>query len=581
VPSATETVPDGLAQAVEAFLSTVEVPASYRAALASPDADKWLAAVETELKTLEEYRTFELVDEASVSFDRRPLPSHFVFAHKPALAPGEEERFKARLVANGNRQRPGDYSFISAPVSYRQTFRLLLSKAASEDLELLSIDISGAFLHGDIDTEVYVRLPSEIRSRYPGKVLRLRKSLYGLKQAARIWNKTLHDFIVDVLDWQQCDYDPCLYRYQTEAGFLLASFHIDDGVIVGTPLSFLEDQVAKLGEKFPLRNNGAMRTHLGMRVRRDRVRRQIFLSQEHYAEELLDRFGLEGESTHPQGLPYNPGVTWRPLRELASDDVEVAKTLPYRELVGSLLYLTMTRPDIAYVVAHLARYSSRWTREHFDIGKGVLRYIKGTLSHGLVLGSGPSSFESPVPLEGLVGVCDADWAHDGDGHSISGWALFYNTGLVSFGSKKQSIVTDSSCEAELVASAKLGRELEWARHMVDFISFGSGEGIRTGSLPPVPLLIDNDSAKTLLSNFLYRARTKHVNVKYFASRDLMDRGKLLPHHIPTDINCADSFTKALHAPPFLRHRCALNVHPLSRFEGECQDHEGKARKKDV
>jgi hypothetical protein len=430
----------------------------------------------------------------------------------------------------------------------RTSFRAVLSEAAAEDYELVSLDITGAFLHGDIDRDIYVRLPEPLRSRFPGKVARLVKGLYGLRQAPRIFNKKLDHHLTQVMGWEVSPDDPCLYRHETDEGRLIASFHVDDAAIAGTPRSFLDAQVQKINAVFPLRLNGDMATHLGMQIVRDRPGRRLYLHQRHYVEGLLERFSMTGAK--PCGRPADEKAQFP---KATDEEYEAARALPYRELIGSLQYLTLTRPDIAVIVGMLAQHNSKWAERHYTAGKRVLRYLKKTVGYGLVLGRGPSSFKSPVPLLHLVGVTDANWAEDrDDSKSISGWATFLYSGVIAFKSKKQGAVATSSTDAEFYAACELSKHLAWLRGMVRFITFDK-------ACPPTPFLIDNQSAQKLLLRDGFSNLSKHIRVRGDYVREAHLNGDVKIQYIPSGDNPADILTKNLSRDLFYRHRDALNV----------------------
>jgi hypothetical protein len=446
---------DPAAYANSAEPSPTDEPRTLREVRMRPDAELWDQAMQEELTALWEKGVYEWVD---MPTHKRVLPAKWVYKIKRDKK-GAIEKYKARLVAKGFLQKPGvDYGEVFAPASSLVTLRLLLSIAAEKDYDVHQLDVKTAFLNGDLEEEVYLQPPEGYEDKQ-GRVWLLKKALYGLKQAAQAWHKKLKDSLVKV-GLHPSESDPCLFIGQFNDGhavYLL--IHVDDALIVGSSAAVREVK-SKFSSLFEVRDLGEAVFFLGLEIVRNRTAGTLWLGQSQYAEKKLEQFGMRD---------CNPRVT--PLevnQQLGPDGETLPSNMPYSEVVGSLLYLAVcTRPDMSHSVGMLSRFVSAPKLEHWHALKGVLRYLRGTSKLGLMF----------RPGAGLIGYTDSDYAGDlVKRRSTSGY-VFMNAGAaVLWGSKLQTTVAVSTCEAELIAGARAIKEALWLRKLITGKTIGGIKG---------------------------------------------------------------------------------------------------------
>jgi hypothetical protein len=347
-----------------------------------------------------EIKTADVVHLSSRNVDEN---GDSIFDIKPGYE-GVDERYKARLVALGCSQLPGlDFDQTFAPVVKLSTFRLCLAIAAAENLEILQIDVKTAFLYGRLKEVIYMRQPEGFV--VPGRekeVCRLIKSLYGLKQAPRVWNTELNDAIMEY-GLIRSEEDQCVYYRLKGEDWIAVLFFVDDGVICGTSKGIVENFANHLKKKFEIRILPAGR-FLGMTINRNRIKGELSISQPDFVDAILKKFKMEG--CNPVKTPAEPGLQlsldMSPQQEKEKEDM---KTIPYKEAVGALLYLsTTTRPDISYAVGQVAKFSQNSGVQNWKAVKKIIRYIASTPFYGI-----PYSQENG---EMVAGYTNAD--HGGD-----------------------------------------------------------------------------------------------------------------------------------------------------------------------
>lgn len=441
------------------------------------------------------------------------------------------DRYKARIVAKGYSQHPGlDYVEIFAPTIRMATMCLIITMAGLQDLHMRSIDISHAFLNGELDEEVFMQQPDGFKSMSMRLVLSLLRSIYGLKQAGRQWNRKLHATLL-TMGFVCIQSDAGLYVYERNEVRIIMPIYVDDITAVSPSLDALDKLVNELATHFKLRDLGPTSFLLGIQIIRDRPKRTISLSQRQYIIDILERFKFS--DCKPVSTPMEPGLSLVASQSPTSpEDIAYMHTVPYASAVGALQYLASgTRPDISYTVSVLARFNANPGIPHWLALKHLLHYLKGTTDLKLVYRptSSPHAFTT---------FCDADHGGDKDsGRSTGAYLVCVGSGAVNWSSKLQPVVTLSTTEAEFIAAVEAGKEIVWLRTIFSEL----GSPVST----PSPLCIDNQSALTVAKNPEHHGRMKHLDLRFYWLRDVVDAGTITPEYLPTAEMPADLLTKAL------------------------------------
>uniref|UniRef100_A0A2N9FEM3 CCHC-type domain-containing protein n=1 Tax=Fagus sylvatica TaxID=28930 RepID=A0A2N9FEM3_FAGSY len=490
-------------------------PHTYREACTNP---LWQQAMTEELQALEKTHTWDLVD---LPHGKSAIGCKWVYKIK-TKSDGSIERYKARLVAKGYAQEYGiDYEETFAPVARITSVRSLLAIAAVHQWPLFQMDVKNAFLNGDLTEEVYMQAPPGY-SDCPDKVCLLRRALYGLKQAPRAWFAKFSS-IVHQFGFSSSSHDTALFIRRSDKGMILLLLYVDDMIITGDDHSGISDFKLFLHQQFEMKDLGHLSYFLGLEVSSDST--GYYLSQAKYASDLLSRAGLTDTKVVSTPLEMNARLT--PL-----DGTPLSDATLYRQLVGSLVYLTVTRPDIAHAVHLVSQFLSAPHSTHYAAVLHILRYIKGTMFHGL-------HFSAHSTLD-LCAYSDADWAGDPtDRRSTTGFCFFLGDSLISWRSKKQHIVSRSSTEAEYRALADTTSELLALRWLLEDMGL-------THSSPTI-IHCDNRSAIQIAHNDVFHERTKHIEIDCHLVRHHLSAGilRLLP--VSSSDQTADIFTKTF--PP--------------------------------
>ena len=548
------TIPEGFDYALFSFCEALSVtarsdfPSSYAEAMTRPDAQFWHEAACKEIDSLLENKTWELT---KLPPGRKAIGSRWVFLIKHR-ADGSVERYKGRLVGQGFSQRPGqDYGETFASTVKWATLRAVLAIAAFEDLEIESVDISSAFLNGNIDTEIYMQQPEGFPQGDKTQVLRLLKSIYGLKQAPRIWHNKLNS-VLSLIGFSKVQSDNSLWIYQKDGVRIIIPVFVDDLTLVAKDKAAINKVITHLEKHFKLRRLGGIEFLLGVKIERERAKHTIHLSQKQYILDMLERYGFSDCS--PVSTPINPGVKLSEAHcPSTPEEIVEMRHVPYISAVGSLLYLAIaTRPDIAYSVGLLARFNTRPGKAHWAAVKHLFRYLKGTLNVKLTFS--PDSTTSEM----YVGYSDADHGGDKDsGYSTGAYVVKMGTGAISWRSKLQDVVTLSTTEAEYIAATHAGQELKWLHNLLTELGYTFKS--------PHTLCIDNQSAIAVSQNPEHHGRMKHLDLKYFWLRDEVAKWKTITTvYCPSNFMPADILTKPL---PLSKVKTACPLLGLTGFGG--------------
>lgn len=533
-------------------------PKNYAEAVSRSDAEKWREAMKEEMDGFEDMGVYEVVD---LPQGRRAVGCRWVYSFKRDIE-GTITTYKARLVAQGFSQIPGlDFDKTFAPVCRLSTVRTVVAFATQKNYHLHLWDAIKAFLNGKIDAEIYMKLaPGFFAGLAINKVLRLLRSVYGLRQSSRVWYCKLRA-ILEALGFRRSDLDHCLFILvltshpdptvhctPAEPIHCLITVHVDDGLTACNSLPYLEWLKKDLASKVGLKDLGPVEKFLGMEFRRNMETRETWISQYGYIDSLLQEHGLlnaksatvplEGPLlSTPSPIPPGslPGVT-------SATDIKPA----FQHLVGSLLYLSLcTRPDITYAVQTLSQFNSNPLPHHLLAAKHVLRYLKGTRDLCLHYGGARAD-------EGLYAFTDANWATSPEDRiSISGFVWFFAGGPIIWVSRKQKTVALSSTESEYMALALTIQEGLWLRMI-----------FRDIDIPlhlPLSVRCDNQGAIFLSSESSNHSRAKHIDIKYHFIREYVDKGIFEAVFVPTAKQTADIFTKPLARILHSRHVAGLSL----------------------
>lgn len=464
----------------EALAADASCPKTYAEARRSPDWPKWEKAILEELAKMNKYGVWtELKSEAIKGLKGKALSGRWVFTRKISGTTGLPTEYKARWVVKGYEQRAGiDYVELYAGVVHKDTLRVLLALTAMLDHELDQVDIKAAFLNGELEETIHVR-PPEGSDVPAGTVLRLNKSLYGLKQSPRCFNKKLDKWFA-MQGLKPTSADPCLYIKRTDKTILLVSVHVDDQLIACNSRKQLDDFKSALNAAFKCKDGGPADYFLGFNIHRDRPNRKLYISQEHYLTSMLERFDMS--DSKPARAPLPAGY-----KGLMGTDEEDSKARhePYREMVGALLYAaTISRPDVSFAVNLLARTTSKWNKSNVHAARHLLRYIKGTTDLCL-------AFDSAAGNCIALGYADADWGGCLETRrSTTGYMYTLGSGPVAWKSKRQATTALSTMEAEYMASSSAARQASWLRQLLLDIGHDTSG--------PLKIYNDNNAALSLL-----------------------------------------------------------------------------------
>ena len=432
------------------------------------------------------------------------------------------DRYKARLVAKGFHERPGlDYHSTFSLVAKSTTVRVLLSLAVSQGWSLHQMDVNNAFLHGQLDEVVYMSQPSGfVDPNLLTYVCKLNKAIYGLKQAPQAWYNELDRFLLDVCFTNSIS-DTSLFIYHRGETTMYLLVYVDDLILTGSNNMVVQSFVDQLGSRFSIKDLGTLSYFLCVEVAS--CSGDLRLTQRKYLLDILAKHNME--NSKPVQTPL---ATTSSLR--LHDGSPPADATTYRQTVGSLQYLLLSRPDIAFAVNKLSQFMYAPTTQHWGVVKRLFRYLNGTQTYGIRMQRHSSL--------SLHASCDADWAGDPDDRtSTVAYVVFLGPNPVSWSSKKQRSIAHSSTEAEYRAIASAAAEIQWVRSLLEEL------GVSISS--PPTLYSDNIGATYLCANLVFHSRMKHIALDYHFGRELVQSGSLRVSHVSSADQLADALTKPL------------------------------------
>ncbi|WJZ92889.1 hypothetical protein VitviT2T_011862 [Vitis vinifera] len=480
---------------------------------------EWIEAMKAEIDAIERNGTWKLTELPEA---KNAIGVKWVFRTK-FNSDGSIFRHKARLVVKGFAQVAGvDYGDTFAPVARHDTIRLLLALAGQMGWKVYHLDVKSAFLNGILLEEIYVQQPEGFEViGHEHKVYKLHKALYGLKQAPRAWYSRIDSHLIQ-LGFRRSENEATLYLKQNDDGLqLVVSLYVDDMLVTGSNVKLLADFKMEMQDVFEMSDLGTMNYFLGMEIYQ--CSWGIFISQRKYAMDILKKFKLESCKEVATPLAQNEKIS-------KNDGEKLEEPSAYRSLVGSLLYLTVTRPDLMFPASLLSRFMSSPSNVHMGVAKRVLKYVKGTTNLGIwYLKTGG------VKLDGYA---DSDWAGSVDDmKSTSGYAFTIGSGVICWNSRKQEVVAQSTTEAEYISLAAAANQAIWLRKLLADLGWEQSS--------PTELYCDNKSAISIAQNPVHHGRTKHINVKFHSIREAEKNSLVKLHYCSTDEQLADIMTKGL------------------------------------
>ncbi|CAI7871281.1 unnamed protein product [Closterium sp. NIES-53] len=481
-----------------AFFSPVEMPgepATLKEALESSDAEEWKKAMDSELKSIEENDTWELVE---LPEGRKAITSKWLFKIK-SDADGKIERYKSRLVVKGYQQKEKvDYKELFAPVVKPTTLQTLLAGAAIKGWVVKQMDVTTVFLNKVLEEEIFMAKPEGFDDG-SGRVLRLKKALYGLKQAPRQWYLKLRGVLGEIgFTPSTADHSLFMLGEGEQRSFMVV--YVDDILIFSPSSDLVKEVMLKLKDKFKCKALGDVNFYLGLHIERDVEKRCMRVHQRKYLEALVANFG---QSEGHVATPFPSG--FKCVKGPEEESVGEEERRRFHSLVGSLMYAAVnTRPDVAFAIGQLARGAD-------GVEPGCLF---------------------------LTACSDASYASEPeDMTSVGGFICCVGGGPTAWESKKQVDQALSSVESEYMALFCAVREIVWQRRLL--AELGEEQQV------PTPLYCYSQGAIALAKNPVLHGLTKHMRVKWHWTRSMVVAGEVELHYVKTTGQPADMMTKRL------------------------------------
>jgi hypothetical protein len=471
------------------------------------DWNKWKEAIDAELASLTKREVFSsVIPTPPKTF---PVGFKWVFVRK-RNENNEVVRYKARLVAQGFTQRPGiDFNETYSPVMSGIIFRYLISLAVQKCLSMQLMDVVTAYLYGSLDSDIYMKVPDGLsipdqsanRNMY---CVKLKRSLYGLKQSGRMWYNRLREYLLQK-GYSNSDDCPCVFIKKSFTGFCIISVYVDDLNIIGNPRD-IDEARNHLKTEFEMKDLGKTKFFLGLQI--EHLHSGILVHQSAYIQKILEKFNMD--KSYPTKTPMvvrSLDMEKDIFRPRDEGEEILGSEFPYLSLIGALMYLAnCTRPDIAFAVNLLARHSVAPTKRHWTGGKQILRYLNGTRDLGLFFQKNQDS--------SLIGYTDAGYLSDHhNARSQTGFVFLHGGTAISWKSSKQTLVATSTNHSEIIALYEASRECVWLRRVINHIQQSCGIGAIES---PTIIYEDNVACVTQTqTGYIKNNITKHIAPKLF------------------------------------------------------------------
>ena len=510
-------------------------PFTYSEVLSMHDSEEWISEIGKELDDFANMQTFEVVERTP---GMRVLGSKWVCTRKLDVN-GNEKRKRTRLTAKGYTQRKGtDYYSTYAPTVSFPILRAILTIALSLACIITSVDISKAFLYGVMDAVVFLEIPrgyqysKSLKHLDPRKhALRLRKTVYGTKQAAARWYDHLSTTLKR-LGFTAARVDPCFFYKWVNGKPVFILIWVDDLLIMTPMPAERQALVQSLMERYSLRDEGEMEVFLNISIKRSKDK--VLMSMEHYIDNMLSRFGMS------ECNPVKHPIAAKPEAKEGEKDAD--STL-YRAIVGSCMYLMVCcRPDIALAMSMLSRHLNNPKSTHMEAAKRLLRYLKGTKSKGLNIDA-----KGQLILNGYSDASHGDCSTTRK--STGGWFIRIGTSVVAWRASRQTFVAKSTFEAEYGALSELVSNIAYMRQIF--------RETKQNIKEPTAVHVDNNSALLAANQAKLSHRNKTVAIHFYHVRDAVHKNVVKVIHVSGDDNPADALTKPLFGNKFLKFRATL------------------------
>lgn len=527
-----------------------EDPATYDIAMSRSDTPKWVAVIQDKLQSILDLKVWSLVPRATVIEEgRKILKGRFVF-HLKRDQWGRVVRHKVCFVVKGCGAVPGvDFTKTTSPTMHMETYQVVFHIAAAMGWAVHQVDVKTVFLRRFLPPGEHVFMEQPKGFEMEGKenwIQRVVKGLYGMPNAGWVCYSELNDKMI-VFGYTRIPCEHCLYYRKLATGKILATVHVDDYIAAVSDDLEAHRFKDELRSVWEISDLGIAMFCLGIAIKHDLANKFIFLSQTALIDKTLALFKMA--NSKPVGSPMEHKIILSrfPAAPLTAAERSELKSFPYCRLVGLLMYIAIgSRPDISLAVGKLCQFLDCYNYEHWDAVKHVLWYLRGTRMLRLRLG-GSSSIN-------IIGFTDASFACCPDTRkSVGAYCFTLGTSrLVSWSSRKQTTVAQSTMDSEYISAAESSREAVWLHQLLAAIDFPASE--------PTPILCDNKAANILSSDPAFRSRSKHIDVKYHYIREKCVDGSIIMQYVKSEDNVADILTKALPTPQFLHLRTFLGLH---------------------
>uniref|UniRef100_A0A803R4Z6 Reverse transcriptase Ty1/copia-type domain-containing protein n=1 Tax=Cannabis sativa TaxID=3483 RepID=A0A803R4Z6_CANSA len=398
-------------------------------------------------------------------------------------------------------------------------------------MEIDQMDVTTAFLHGELEEEIYMTQPEGyVEKGKPNHVCKLVKSLYGLKQSPRQWNKRFDTFMMKQ-GFSRSYYDACFYHKGTDINTVIyLLLYVDDMLIISKERSQVDEMKKQLKAEFEMKDLGIASKILGITIKRDRKLGKLFLTQEDYIQKIIEKFSMKDSKKTSQPITSQYTLTKEQCPKTEAEKEAMSK-VPYSSAVGTIMYLMVcTRPDLAFAISTLSKYMANPGKIHWLAMKWVFRYLVGTPKVGLI-------YKQQKFSTNIEGYSDADYAGDRDSRkSTSSYMFLLGGNCVSWKAQLQPVVALSTTESEYISTTEAIKEAIWMKGLLTEIKL----------LKEVPRVYsDSQSCVHLCRNPVFHDRTKHIEIKYHFIRDKVTQGEIQVEKVPTEENPADMGTKVV------------------------------------